>query len=193
MKRIIGITGGISSGKSNICNELIKMNYQVIDSDKINHELSQKNKPVYDAIIQTFGTEYLDQDGNIDRKKLAFLVFNNSAAKLVLERATHPIIVSEIKKQISSSSDKMIFIDIPLLFEAKLGFLCDKIICVYVDKETQIKRLIERDHIDYEYALSKINSQMSLEEKKRLSDYTIDTSGSFSETKEKLIDILRRI
>lgn len=193
MKIIIGITGGIASGKSNVCSVISKLGYEIIDSDLISKELSQKGMPVYNAIIKEFGSSYLDQEGNIDRKKLGFLIFNNSESRERLNNISHPLILEEIKDRIMKSRRNLIFLDIPLLFEAKFTYLCDKIICVYVEKETQIERLMQRDNINYEYALSKINSQMSLEEKKKMSDYVIDSSGTFEQTKEKVYNLLKEI
>ena len=193
MKRIIGVTGGIASGKSYVCNVLKELGYPVVDSDEISKELSVKGMPVYQAIVETFGEEYLTEDGNIDRKKLGLLIFNNSAAKMVLDRATHPLIVEEIKQRISNIQESLIFLDIPLLFEAKLQYLCDKIVCVYLERTVQIERLMNRDNIDYNYALSKIKSQMSLEEKKRLSDYVISTEDGFEKTRERIIQLIEII
>ena len=193
MKRVIGITGGIASGKSNVSNICKELGYEVIDSDSIAKELSFKGKPLYKAIVDRFGTDFLTLDGELDRKKLARLVFNDSAMKSVMDKISHPIIVEEIKERIRNINDGLIFIDIPLLFEAKLEYLCDKIICVFLRKKLQVERLMARDGIDEDYALAKIHSQMDLYMKKELSDYVIDSAGDFEETKKQVISVIDKI
>lgn len=193
MKRVIGITGGIASGKSNVCSVVSSLGYPVIDCDSITMELSVPDAPIYKAIVQRFGKEYLLDDGSLNRKKLGKLIFNNSAAKLVLNQATHPIIVEEIKKRIKEISDGLIFVEIPLLYEAKLEYLCDKVICVFLNKKQQVIRLMSREGIDEDYALSKIHSQMDLYMKKELADYVINSQGSFEETKEQVICLIEKL
>ena len=121
------------------------------------------------------------------------LIFNDEASKNKLNSITHPEIVKEIKIQISNSSEELIFVDIPLLYEAKLEYLCDAVLCVYVDYEERIKRLMERDKIDYSYAKAKINSQMDINEKIKLSKYSLSSEGSFIDTKAKIIKIIDKI
>ena len=175
MKRVIGITGGIASGKSNVSNVIKSLGYHVIDSDLITHKLEDIGGKVYNAIVLAFGNSYLKDDKSLDRKKLGNLIFSDAKAKEKLNSISHPIIVDEIKKEINNINDEMIFVDIPLLYESKLEYLCDKIICVYLPKNEQIKRLIFRDNIDEEFAIKKVDSQMSLDKKKELADYVIDS------------------
>lgn len=193
MKKIVGITGGIASGKSTVCQYLISLGYPVIDSDEISRRLSQKGKPIHNAILEAFGPEFFLSNQELDRKKLGKYIFENENARLRLNGITHPIIVEEIKKRIQKTEDSIIFLDIPLLFEAKLSYLCDTIVCVYADEATQLSRLMNRDGISKEYALTKISSQMSLEEKKKLSDFVIESVESFEQTKENTIKIIRKI
>ena len=107
------------------------------------------------------------------RYKLGKLIFQNTSARIKLNRISHPIIVEEIQKKIKNATEKLIFLELPLLFEAKLMDLCDTIVCVYVSKETQMQRLMKRDQISYAYAMQKIESQLSLDEKRQQSDYCI--------------------
>ncbi|MDE7385481.1 MAG: dephospho-CoA kinase [Anaeroplasmataceae bacterium] len=193
MKKVVGITGGIASGKSTVCQYLISLGYVVIDSDLISKDLSQKGKPIYKAILETFGPTYFLTNLELDRKKLGRYIFENPLAREKLNAITHPLIVEEMKNLIQKTEENLIFLDIPLLFEAKLSYLCDTIVCVYVDKETQLKRLMNRDGISKEYALSKIASQMSLEEKKNKSNYVIESMESFEETKENVRKILKKL
>ena len=193
MKKVIGITGGIASGTSNVCNVIKNEGYQIIDSDKINRDLSLKDEPIYLKIVEKFGTEYLTSDGEIDKKKLAKLIFHDSKAKEVLNNISHPIIINEIKRQIDLATDDIIFVEIPLLYEAHLEYLCDKVICVFLNKKTQVERLMQREGIDEDYALEKIHSQMDLYIKKIKADFVVDSKGDFDETKKQVIKILKEI
>lgn len=168
MKKIVGITGGIASGKSTVSSFILELGYPVIDSDQISKELSQRDMSIYKAIVEVFGNEYLLPNLEIDRKKLGRLIFENEDARAKLNQITHPKIVEEIQKRINKMEENLIFLDIPLLFEAKLSYLCDTIVCVYAPKEIQIQRLMSRDRISKAYAVQKISSQMSLEEKKKI-------------------------
>lgn len=190
---VIGITGGIASGKSHVVDVISKMGYEVIDSDKISYELSLKGNKVYNEIINTFGEEYVLSNGEIDRKKLGRLIFNSEKDKQKLNEISHPYIIQEIKKRIKESQGSIVFLDIPLLYEAKLEYLCDKIICVYLDKTKQIERLMARDGIDYEYALKKINSQIDLQIKAKQSDYIINSYGSLEQTETITKNLIEKI
>lgn len=193
MRMVIGITGGIASGKSNVSSIIKDLGYPVIDSDAIYKELLLKPNSCYQAVLKSFGKEYLDENQEINRQKLGQLIFNNAEARDTLNSITHPLVAQEIEKRIKKSKKNFIFVDIPLLFEAHLEYLCDKIICVYVAFNTQLERLIERDGISEEYAKAKISSQMDLEQKKKLSDYFIDSKGSFKETEALTISLINKI
>lgn len=193
MKKVIGITGGIASGKTNVSCLARKKGYLVIDADEISRKLSQKNEAIYLKIVSTFGPLYLNEDQSLNRDLLGKLVFHDPEARKKLNEISHPLIVEEIRKQLEASSDELIFVDIPLLYEANLAFLCDEIICCYIPYQLQLKRLMERDQITECYAKSKIDSQMSLEKKKEMADFVIDTSYDFSNTENQLNQIIRKI
>lgn len=193
MKSVVGITGGIASGKSNVANICKELGYTVIDSDTIVKELSEKNMPLYNAYLKEFGPDYLDLKGNLDKKKLGKLIFNNSEIKKTIDKISHPIIVEELKNRINSYNDGLVFVDIPLLYEAKLEYLCDKVICVFLKKKLQVERLMARDGIDEDYALAKIHSQMDLYMKKELADYVINSQGEFEETKKQVVNVINDI
>lgn len=188
---VIGITGGISSGKSTISKIIISRNYKLIDCDLISKELTNIDEVVLE-IAEIFGDEVIDGT-NINRKKLGELIFNNETKKKQLENIIHPRVVQKVIDEIKSSNEKIIFVDCPLLFEAKLEYLFDKIIVVYVNFETQVKRLISRDKIDIDFALKKINAQMRLDDKAKLADFVIDNSYSLEETINQLDNIIRSI
>ncbi|MFA5576191.1 MAG: dephospho-CoA kinase [Tissierellaceae bacterium] len=183
--KIIGLTGGIATGKSTVSRILIGKGYALIDSDKISRELVQVGKAAYNEIIQEFGTSILNDDKSINRGALGKLIFNSSQARMDLNAILHPHIVGEtlVKIEKLSKSNKIIFLDIPLLFEvyglfADHGISFDEIWLVYTDRDTQVKRLMERDGIAREEALKKIESQMDIEEKRPRSSRIIDNRGN---------------
>ena len=193
MKRIIGITGGIASGKSNVASVIEKLGYPVIDCDKISYELSKKNGPLYKAILEKFGPDYILDDGELNRKKLGILIFNNSSAKNLINDTTHPIIREHLLEEIKKIPDGLVFIEVPLLYEAKFDKICDKVICVFLKKKYQVERLMQREGIDEDYALAKIHSQMDLYLKREKADYVIDSHGSFEETEKEVKNVLEDI
>ena len=165
MKKVVGITGSIASGKSTVTKHLKKMNYDVIDCDKISHMMLEKNSFGYKEIIVEFGTDILDELGYIDRKKLGKIIFANGEKRKILNNILHPLIKEQVKKEIDNCKNELVFIDCPLLFETDFYKLCDYTVVVYVDTDQQIRRLMQRDKINFPQALSKINAQMSLMEK----------------------------
>ena len=193
MKRVIGITGGIASGKSNVCAVIKELGYPIIDCDEITRRNYEIDGKIYKVVLERFGKDFLLDDGNIDRKKLGKLVFNNSSAKMLLNSITHPIIKEELLKEIAKYGDGLVFVEIPLLYEAKFETICDKIICVFLSQKYQVERLMAREGIDEDFALKKIHSQMDLYMKKSLADYVINSKGSFDETRLQVIDVINNI
>jgi dephospho-CoA kinase len=195
MKKI-GITGGIASGKSTIKNMLVRMNFHVIDSDQIASSMLDIGTPQYLKIVSYFGDSVLNTNKTINRKKLGEIIFHDFSKKETLNRIIHPEVRRIIQIELDhfeKLGELLIFIDVPLLYEAQFEDMFHKVILVYVDEKTQLNRLMERDQIPMDYALAKISSQMSLKEKKKRADYTIDNSFSFIETKKQLMLILDRI
>lgn len=192
MKMTIGITGGIASGKSYVCSEIKKLGYPLIDCDQINRDFQQIGMPIYNEIVKHFGNEFLNEDKTINKTKLGKLIFSNEEKRLLLNSISHPLIISEMKRQIEKN-DGLIFMEIPLLYETGLEYLCDKIICVFVDEKIQINRLMARDGIEYDYTINKIKSQMPLSLKKDKSDYIIDSSNGFDDTKKQINEIIEKL
>ena len=191
--KVIGITGGIASGKSFVSSVVKKAGYPVIDADEISKQLSQKNGTVYNAIVRTFGESYLDSNKEIDRQKLGSLIFNDKQAKGLLNSISHPLIVEEMERQIASAKSDLVFVDVPLLYESGLENMFDKIVCVYLPRRIQIERLMNRDKISYEYAVKKIESQLSLERKKTMADFVINSSNSFDYVESSVIELIRKL
>ena len=191
--KVIGITGGIASGKSYVSSVIKKCGYPVIDADIISKELSKKGGTVYKEIMRVFGSSYLDTNLEIDRQKLGSLIFNDKQAKELLNSISHPLIIDEINRQIALAKTDLVFVDVPLLFESGMENMFDKIICVYLPRKIQIERLMNRDNISYEYAVKKIESQLSLENKKTKSDYVINSTNSFDYVELNVIELIKKL
>lgn len=179
--KIIGLTGGIASGKSTVSHILRKKGYRIIDADIIAREVVQLGQPAYKEIVDFFGKSILNKDKTINRKKLGRLVFSDKQLLKKLNKISHPYIYKSIKDHIKkySKDNKILFLDIALLIEEldKIkdhNILFDEIWLVYVDRETQLKRLIERNNYTIEEAKQRIESQMPLEEKLSQASRIID-------------------
>ena len=193
--KIIGLTCSISSGKSQVSNYLRDKGEKVIDADLIAREVVDL-KNVKEKIKEAFG-ENIYVDDKLDRSGLAEIVFRDEEKRQILNEIEHPEIYRIILEEVKKSKGR-VFVDIPLLFESeelnkKYNLNFDEIWLVYVDKKEQVKRLMKRDDISEDFALKKINSQMSLEEKKKLADVIIDNSSTLSETFRQVEKNLKRL
>ena len=183
---IFGITGSIATGKSTVTNYLRDKGYLVVDSDKLAYDALTIDQ---DCINKT---RFNLPEGKIDRKKLGKIIFNDKEAKADLEKIIHPYVISRIKKEIEDNRDlKYIFLDIPLLYESNLEYLCDKVIVLYLSLEDELKRLMERDQIDEDYAKLIIANQMSIETKKEKADIILDNSGSLENLYKQIEELLK--
>lgn len=193
--KIIGLTGSISTGKTQVSNYLRDRGEKVIDADLIAREVVDLGA-VKEKIKEAFGHD-IYKDDELDRKALGEIVFRDKEKRQVLNEIEHPEIYRIILEEIKNSKGR-VFVDIPLLFESqhlneKYGLNFDEVWLVYVNRETQVKRLIKRDRISRGYALEKINSQMSVEDKKIMADVIIDNSGSLEKTFRQVEENLRRL
>ncbi len=193
--KIIGLTGSISTGKTQVSNYLRDRGEKVIDADLIAREVVDL-EPVKEKIKEAFGND-IYKDDELDRKTLGEIVFRDKEKRQVLNEIEHPEIYRIILEEIKNSKGR-VFVDIPLLFESqhlneRYGLDFDEVWLVYVNRETQVKRLIKRDRISKGYALEKINSQMSIEDKKIMADVIIDNSGSLEETFKQVEENLKRL
>lgn len=198
--KLIGLTGGIATGKSTVSNILVEKGYGVIDADKIAKKIVERGKDSYYEVVEFFGDEILLENREIDRKVLGKIIFNDESLRETLNNLTHPYIFKEIKNQIESISkdNSIIFLDIPLLFEqyellGQYSIELDEIWLVFCDKITQINRLTNRDNISKEEALKRISSQMSLDKKRRMSSKTIDNSKDIEYLKKQIDKLLKTI
>lgn len=198
-KMIIGITGSIGTGKSTVSNYLISKGYNVVDADKISKGAYNIGSNGYKAILEVFGVEILNSNGEVDRKKIKKIVFDNSNMLQRLNMAIHPIIINEIEKEIEIllESQNVVFLDAPLLIETELHKNVDKIIVVACDKNEQINRIIKRDKITADMAISIINSQMSIDEKLKFADYVVYNNSTienlYSQVDEIILEIKKEI
>ncbi len=191
---IIGITGSIATGKTLVTNYLREKGYKVIDADEISRAVLNKGEKGYDEVLKYFSENILDQEKNIDRKKLAQIIFTDEEKRRVLEKIIHPLVINEILNFIDNSDKKEdVFVSMPLLYEINFQKHLDKVIAVYSNRDKQIERLTKRDNISYEYAIKKIESQYPQEKKVELADYVIDNSLSKEETIKNIEKIIERM
>lgn len=179
MYKIIGLTGGIASGKTTVSDYLKKRGFVVLDADAYSKKTTAKNGPAIPAIIEAFGADIVDEAGELDRKKLGSIIFNDADKRRELNEIVHPL----IREMMNADEEKYIqkghvFLDIPLLFENGLNERCDYVVTVFVDRDTQIKRLTARNDLTVEEAEARINSQMPLTEKVQKSDFRLDNNGT---------------
>lgn len=193
--KVIGLTGGIASGKSVISSYLKELGGYIIDADKVARDIVKPHSKAWSEIIKVFGKRVLAADGNINRALLGQIVFNDAKSLQELNEITHPEIDRIIKNQIEKFRNGMIkapflVIDAPLLIEFGLNAIVDEVWLVVVASETQVKRIVERDRISEEEAWQRINSQMPLEEKLKYADRIIDNNGSLQETYRQVKDYI---
>jgi dephospho-CoA kinase len=199
MVLIIGLTGGIVSGKSTVARMFKDLGAKIVDADKLGHKVILPQGAAWKRIIKIFGKDILQKDQTINREKLGKIVFANQNLLKKLNKITHPEIIKLIKKKISLAKDnskeekKILIIDAALIYETKIDRLMDKIIVVYLDEEEQLKRLIKRNNLSEKEALQKIKSQIPLKEKIEIADYVIDNSNSLDKTKEQVETIWQEI
>ena len=194
MTVVIGLTGGIASGKSTVSQMFQGFHVPVIDADVIAREVVEPGKEAYNEIVAAFGKEVLGENGELDRPKLGSIVFHNEEKRLLLNGIVHPAVREEMNAQKDMyirEKAQAVVLDIPLLFESKLTGLVNEILLVYVDSETQLTRLMERNNFTEEEAKARIASQMPLEDKITLADKVINNNGTMEETKAQLSRILK--
>lgn len=195
--KVIGITGGIGSGKSMITAALREKGYPVIDADQVSRELVEPGSPGLAAIVEGFGPEYLDESGCLDRKKMGARVFSDPHALEILNGILHPLLRRSLKERAEALAGReetvkkgFLFIDAAILIEAGMADLVEEIWLVYADPEVQIARIQERDGFTREEALARIRAQMPLEEKKKRAHRVLDNNGSREKTLEQLEELL---
>ena len=192
MGKIIGITGGIASGKSTVTNFLRQKGFEVVDADALVHQLQKPCGRLYQILVEHFGEKVLLEDGELNRPLLASLIFSNSEEREWSKLTQGQIIREELgslRDKLAQTED-VFFMDIPLLFEQDYASWFDETWLVYVSPDVQLERLMNRDHLSKESAEARLVSQWSLEEKKKLADHLLDNNGSRDQLLSQVVTLL---
>ncbi|MBU3842912.1 dephospho-CoA kinase [uncultured Fusobacterium sp.] len=190
---IIGLTGGIASGKSTVSNFFKELGVEIVDADIVAREISER-KVTIDEICNIFGRDILDENGKIVRGKLRERVFQDRELVQKLNSIIHPQVIEYFKERRERNRrDELLIFDIPLLYEAKMDALCDKVIVVGVDRKKQIERVIQRDGSSEEVARNIIANQMSLDDKIKRADIVIMNDGTLEELKGKVLKVYKEL
>lgn len=195
MMKIIGVTGSSGAGKSTVC-DILKKRYSVhiIDADKIAKELSKKGSIYLKEISKCFGKEILDETGELNRKKLANIIYNDGKKRNELNNITFTYVVAEIKERINNLKDEeLVVIDAPLLFESNLNEICDIVIGVISNEEDKVIRICKRDNIDENLAKKRLSIQINDEYLKEKVDYIIYNNNQITNLYENIENIINFI
>ena len=192
MGKIIGITGGIASGKSTVTNFLRQQGYQVVDADAVVHQLQKPGGRLYQVLVQHFGQEILLENGELNRPLLASLIFSKTEEREWSKSTQGEIIREELAalRDRLSQTEAIFFMDIPLLFEQDYANWFDETWLVYVDRDVQLERFMKRDHLSKESAEARLATQWPLEEKKKLASHILDNNGSRDQLVSQVVKLL---
>jgi len=185
MSRVIGLTGGIASGKSLVSHTLVGFGMMVIDADDIGRKIMENDIKTKRRVVKTFGEEILREDHEIDRKKLAMIIFSDPKKRELLESMLHPFIKREMRKKALESSGDIV-LEVPLLIEKGEHKRMDLVVVVYTSRDEQLRRLTSREGISMEEGIRRIATQLPLDEKISVAHYIINNSGSVEETVEQV-------
>ncbi|RAN50816.1 dephospho-CoA kinase [Dolosigranulum pigrum] len=194
MTTIIGLTGGIATGKSTVTNYLRAQEIPVIDADDLSHRVVQPGEPGLALIKEHFGPHVILDTGELDRKALGKIIFGDKVQRQQLNELLHPLIAAEMDREIArlkQQGEMLIVLDIPLLFETDFGEKVDEVLVVYTPESVQLERLMTRDELSRTDAESRIQAQLSIEEKCCRADYVIDNSGSRAQTIQQVTEWLQ--
>ena len=192
MGKIIGITGGIASGKSTVTNFLREQGFQVVDADAVVHDLQKPGGRLYQLLVQHFGQEIILENGELNRPLLASLIFSNPEEREWSKQTQGEIIREELAalRDELAQTEAIFFMDIPLLFEQGYANWFDETWLVYVDRDVQVERFMKRDQLSKEVAESRLSAQWSLEEKKKLASHILDNNGSREQLVSQVVKLL---
>ena len=190
---LLGVTGGIASGKSTVSEMLSELGSPLIDFDLIARQVVEPGTPGLAKIVDYFGRQVLAEDGSLDRKKLSDIVFGDMEKRKKLESFTHPPIYEEFFKQANEIAAKdptaIIQVAVPLLIELNLQYLFDKMLVIYVPAEVQIERLVGRDGISREEAANILKAQLPIDEKLQFTDFVIDNTKDLEHTRTQVKEV----
>lgn len=190
----VGLTGGIASGKSAVAEVLKSQKIPVVDADEVSRAVMRPGSSLFHDIVQAFGHEVLNQDGDLDRVALGEKVFSSPQALERLNALTHPVIWAEMQRQVTELEQvhPLVVVMVPLLLENRRQDWVDEVWVVSLPRHVQKARLMERNHLTDEQAEARISAQMPLEEKLALADRVIDNSGSLENLHQSLLEVLRQ-
>jgi dephospho-CoA kinase len=187
---IIGLTGGIASGKSTVSSLLLELGAALVDADRIAREVVLPGEPTLEEVVSAFGQAIIAEDGSLHRKKLGEIVFADPQLRKKLESILHPAIRARMKEQMlrleMENPKRLVVVDIPLMYESGLQDWFEEILLVYVPVEVQLQRLMSRDGLSKAEAQSRLAAQWSIEDKRELATVIIDNSGTLEETKRQV-------
>ncbi len=186
---VVGLTGGICSGKSTVAAMFERLGAVVIDADRVAHELQVPGQPLFEAIVSAFGRQIVGEDGRIDRRRLGAIVFSDPKARARLEEILHPSIVEECERRIQqarASGAAVCLVDAALLIESGRHARFDRMVLVEASEAVQLERLMARMGLSREEAMQRIRSQVPLEEKRRHAKFVIGNEGSLEETERQV-------
>ena len=182
------------AGKTTVCEEFSRSGFDIINCDMIAREVVEKDTPCLDEIKQKFGGEVITADGELDRKVMGNIVFNDKAKLLLLNNTIYPYITYEVIQRIERSDSGYVLLDAPTLFESGIDYICDCVVSVICDREVSLKRIMARDGIDKNAAESRLKSQHEAEFYKSRSDFCIENNGDFNtltQTAQKVIQQIK--
>ncbi|BAL81041.1 dephospho-CoA kinase [Caldisericum exile] len=195
--KVIGLTGNIASGKSSVSKILRDLGAKIIDMDSIAKEIQNTNyKGVVDKIRETFGVSVFQNGKQLDRRALGNIVFSDKKMLEKLNNIMIPVMTERLLEELEKAKNEnvdVVVVDAAILIEANWDRFTDEVWVVYTPKELQVKRLIERENIDKELALERVNSQMRIEEKMKRANVIIDNSGDFEDLKQKVLELWRKM
>jgi dephospho-CoA kinase len=194
---LLGVTGGVASGKTTVVRILEELGAPVIDFDLLSRKVVEPGQPAWKEIVAYFGEQVLLEDRTLDRKKLSEVVFRDTEKRKKLEGFIHPRVFGEfiklVKELTSKDPDAIIQVDVPLMIEMNLQYIFHKILLVYMPEEMQVERLMKRDRISEETARNMIRSQLPIEEKRGYADFIVDNSGTLEETRRQVEEIWKKL
>lgn len=191
-KFIVGLTGGIGSGKSTVARLFAKLNVDVVDTDKIAREIVRPGSELLDKIVNKFGEKILDDDGSLNRAKMREIIFNDLHAKQWLESLLHPVIYQHMYQQILATTSPYCIVIIPLLVESHIPYPIDRILVVDSTEEQQIERIMQRDHVSEQAVKNIIAAQASRKEKLKIADDVIENTQD-EKYLQKLVEALHKL
>lgn len=195
MATIIGLTGGIASGKSTVSNILKDNGFYIVDADIAARVVVEPGEKAYKVIVTAFGDDILHEDKTINRKKLGSIIFHDDDKRQVLNEIVHPAVRERMniwKQEAITAGKQTIIYDIPLLFESNLTHLVERTIVVYVDEDVQKKRLMQRNNLSEPEADARIKSQMPLKQKVKMADVVINNNGTIENTKNQINALIEK-